>query len=280
LITTAHVCHELIFWVLIQLTDLNADRQSQKSQGDQDGKQKLTNGASASISQAALEGIRESMDRLHRLGNVIRKSSTAQLASRISKFVRKRSDEEAFVARMDFIIVKGLYPKITNSFANQLARSISFRRQRLLYEKDRHRILDTRRQQSPQPQYKPPAPMIDLPEVTPGPIPIESTQAKHSRSQPTAPTPSPVLIPSVTSSIDSPSTIDLVQVRFNLTKQNEKEVTTGTRTASSVTYKNIYPRAPEWSDSKKHCQCDWCFKDIPYTRDKKHWERAWKYVWS
>lgn len=257
--------------------DLNTDRQAQESHGDQDGKQKLANAASASIFQAALEGIQESINRLHRLGNVIRKSSTAQLASRISKFARKRSDEEAFVARMNFIIVKGLYPSITDSFVNQLAKSISFRRQRFLYEKDRHQTLDTRRQQQPpQTQYNPPAPMIAVPEPTPRLTPMESTPGSQSRSQRMAPTPSPAPNPSATSSIDSPSTIDPVQVQFNLAEQKEKEVATGTRTASSVTYKNIYPRAPEWSNSKKHCQCDWCFKDVTYTRDEKDWERAWK----
>ncbi|KAI0474544.1 hypothetical protein F4859DRAFT_521621 [Xylaria cf. heliscus] len=247
--------------------DLNSHKESLELRAGKDQKQNL-------IQEAAFEGIKESIDRLHRLGNDIRKRSVGKLASRISKLSRTRGDEEEFVAKMNLVIVKGLYPNITDSLAEQLASSILFRRQRLLFEIDRHRALNTRRQQPPQEQehYEPPE--VGVFKVPPQPMLTALSRPNKFQSQLTTSIPVPGLAPSSAPSVDRPSTID--PVLLNIAEPKDIQASMGPRTATSIDHNNPYPRAPEWSDSKTHCQCNWCFKDVPFTSQKDQWQRAWR----
>ncbi|KAF3166453.1 hypothetical protein TWF788_011619 [Orbilia oligospora] len=85
--------------------------------------------------QAALDGINGALDRLQRLGVVIKKASASDLFIRGQNFAEKHSDDYHLFERMSLIYtyVRNLYPDIEDSLVRQLSTSISSRRQRLLH---------------------------------------------------------------------------------------------------------------------------------------------------
>ncbi|KAF3929712.1 hypothetical protein AA313_de0207455 [Arthrobotrys entomopaga] len=102
--------------------------------------------------QAALNGISGALDRLHRLGTAIRKASTSDLDSRVNAFARKASksdDDYAFFERVVPLVIRGLYPDISDTFLNQLVQSVTFRRRRFLYQQTHQKKLNTRRHPRP-----------------------------------------------------------------------------------------------------------------------------------
>ncbi|KAI0103317.1 hypothetical protein GGR51DRAFT_524542 [Nemania sp. FL0031] len=227
-----------------------------------------------------LERITESVDRLHRLGNRIRRSSIMRVAADISKLAKRNSDDEELIVQMIFVIVKGLYPKINDSLAEFLAISISIRRQRLLSNKARYLELTTRRVQSSQRQQQQNESASET-EVTVSPpevITIRLARANELRSGPIS-----VLV--LKRRVKRALTQALKQARKIASKRapgapSVKSADAGTtacsRTATCLTNKRLYPRAPEWSNTSHHCQCEWCFEDIPYTKGKDRWQKTWK----
>ncbi|KAJ8133394.1 hypothetical protein O1611_g227 [Lasiodiplodia mahajangana] len=251
-----------------------------------------------SIYTVTLEGITESINRIHRLGNTIRKSSIAQVASGITTFVKSDGDEDEFVARMNLAIVKGLYPDISNSFAEHLAESISLRRKQMLLENARYQVLTTRRSE-PSQQHNQSSHETEIPTTPKQVIAIKLPGVNESRPRPTTlvlavkmvlkraltrvlkqtreiPSNGAPGAPNANSSIRHRYRTGALRLLLNWFNTEEKEVTTCSRIAAPRTNKNLYPRVPEWSNGSQHCQCEWCLEDIPYTKEKDQWQAAWE----
>ena len=81
------------------------------------------------------------MERLHRLGTMIRMSSTARLESRIRPF-SKHHDYEDYFYDLAFQIVKWKFPSASGCICDHLAASIKFRRQSLRYQLQQQRKVD------------------------------------------------------------------------------------------------------------------------------------------
>jgi hypothetical protein len=226
----------------------------------------------SSVTQAALDGIREAIDRLHRIGSAIRKISTSSLASRVKKFARKADDDHTFFERIALLIVKGLYPNIRDSFAKQLARSVSFRRQRFLYQKKHQNKLKTRRP----PQMEPKRPVEPTRHAeTPQPaskIAHGEHQTQRQAREVRSSSPSKIDASTVT----LPSAFDSRKFRLDVTEN--VEAVSGPPTVTSIANNNPYPRPPKLKDGEKHCQCDWCFRELQVPDEKAQWKHVWRYV--
>ncbi|CAM1510952.1 Fc.00g084650.m01.CDS01 [Cosmosporella sp. VM-42] len=210
--------------------------------------------------KAALDGVRGALDILHRLGSAIRKNSTSSLTSRIKSFSRKSEHEHVFFERMALLVVTGLYPDITEAFATQLARSISFRRQRLLYQRNHQKKLS-----APRPRQERPAEL---------PSPCEALRSTHQitpRPQPTIGSSSQVDALATSMSLTNPSALDNPISRPVAIERVEVACPP---TVTSVAQNNPYPRPPEVLDGR-YCQCDWCFKELEVPEDKIQWKHDW-----
>lgn len=273
----SHVALCIPNFALRAIPNGTTDLMAKSTPGDFSGDQGMTpdsvDADKILLIRIALGGIQQSIDRLHRLGNIIRKSSTAQLASRVSKFISKQGDEEEFNERITLLLVKGLYPRITEAFSKRLARSISFRRQRLLYQKDRQRVIERPRESIP--------PSLAFEEEPPkigeeglAIAEFQSTDALAHTGKNLLPRSAPA---QSVDSAEKASTIDNVQLRKNLEAKTQEVLWKDVQTVTEVTHDSPYPPAPEWSETRNHCQCNWCFEDVEYTKDKDEWISAWRY---
>ncbi|KAK6348438.1 hypothetical protein TWF718_006232 [Orbilia javanica] len=214
--------------------------------------------------QAALDGIRGVIDRLHRLGTAIRKAPTSNLVFRVKKFARKDSEDHTFFEHIALLIVKGLYPNIRDSLARQLARSISFRRQRLLYQRQHQKNLTDRRQPRSEPKFELPIEPARHDE-TPRPEP-EVVHEKHQTQNTIG-----------ASTVTYPSAIDIVNFRPNIVEMVKPvEVASAPPTVTSIAHNNPYPPPPKIQDGEEHCQCNWCFREIEVPYEKGQWRHVWR----
>jgi hypothetical protein len=222
--------------------------------------------------QASLEGIYGAIDRLHRLGTAIRKTSTSSLASRVKKFARKADDDHAFFERMALLIVKGLYPDIRDSFAKQLAGSVSFRRQRLLYQKGHQEKLKARRRPQPEPERHVEPTLHDETRQPASKVAHDKRQTQRQASK----VPSSASSKIDASTMTHPSAFESQKFRLDVTEK--VEAVSGPSTVTSIAHNNPYPRPPKFQDGEKYCQCDWCFRELKVPDEKTQWKHVWRYV--
>ncbi|KAK6507675.1 hypothetical protein TWF481_006098 [Arthrobotrys musiformis] len=229
--------------------------------------------------QPALDGIHGAIDRLHRLGAAIRKTSTSNFASDAKRVGQKDRDEHEFFERIDLLIVKGLYPNITESFARQLARSISVRRQRLLYQREHQGKLN--KKQTPAKEPGGPleggsTPHIEIQRINPEPG-LTPVVGKHrivpSTNFDDARPPQSKLGASIAT---FPSVINPSSIRLDTAESAFEELISGPPTATSIAHNNPYPPSPKADNGEKHCQCNWCFVELKIPDDKAHWRHSWR----
>ncbi|KAK6525213.1 hypothetical protein TWF694_005359 [Orbilia ellipsospora] len=223
--------------------------------------------------QAALSGINGTIDRLHRLGIAIRKTSTPSLVSRVEKFAEKDNEDHVFFEHIAFLIVKGLYPGIRDSFVRQLAKSISFRRQRLLYQKRYQKKPNTRRQpQLELEMHVEPTQRDEIVQYEP-----EIAHEEHQTRK------LAIKINSAAFGIDSPSGThpSAIDSRdFPPGFVETVEVASGPPTVTSIARNNPYPPLPKIQAGKKYWQCNWCFRELEVPDEKTQWKHVWKYVYE
>jgi hypothetical protein len=222
--------------------------------------------------QAALDGIQGAIDRLNRIGKAIRDASTSDLGLRVDRFTRKADNEHASFKRMALLVVKGLYPEITDSFVEQLATSISYRRQRLLYLKSHQEKLKGRRQPQPEPERHVESTLHDqMRQPTPKLARQErQTQGQASEIRSSAPSKGEASIVTYPSVLDSRS--------LKLVVNEQMEASTGPPTESSIAHNNPYPRPPKLPEGKGYCVCDWCYEELKVPHEKSRWMHIWRYV--
>lgn len=160
------------------------------------------------VAAAALDAIHEAIERLQRLASIIRQSSMGSWASRVKAYALKVDPEEiSEFERIALLFVKGRLDGVSESLAEQLASSITFRRLKLLYVRRHHQKLATPRQYlpsvGPNSELNPSKADIRVR------IPVPASQAHHRSTS------SPFHQPIYATSQTSPSVLD--QSRF----QNE-----------------------------------------------------------
>ncbi|KAF3938494.1 hypothetical protein ABW19_dt0205468 [Dactylella cylindrospora] len=222
--------------------------------------------------RAALAGIQGALDRLHRLGIAIRKASTSDLTSRVQVFTRKNDDDRANFERIALLIVKGLYPNIEGSLANQLAKSISFRRQRLLYQKQHQLKLKARRRPR---QRSEQTVGLALPD---GILQAEQKPAQIHNERQTRETSSRTRSAAVIDdalTVTHPSIIGTELFRLNI-MEFKKPAASNPSTVISIDNKNPYPLPPKVKHGEKHAQCGWCFKELEVPDDETQWKSKWR----
>jgi hypothetical protein len=216
--------------------------------------------------QAAWEGIRGAIDRLYRLGTTIRMAPTSDLESRVQRFAGKANGDHAFFERIA-LIVRGLYPSISDSFVQQLAGSVSFRRQRLLYQKCHQKKLETTRRPQPKPEM--PVEPIRHDEMSQPALRLNKHQTRRMGREARSSAPS-------RTTVTRPSAIDPRWFQLNVAEK--AEVASGPPTVTSIAHSNPYPPPPKLQGDEKYCRCDWCFTELKVPDDKTRWKHVWRYA--
>lgn len=208
-------------------------------------------------SRQAFDGIEGALDRLNRLAVAIRRSSNSNLVSRAKKFTRQRDRDDDF-ERLVLTIVKWQFRDISEPLALQLAASVSYRRQRLMYQRNHQRKLQTRRQRHLTPELADTV-SHEQPQLLPQ---LQTLAAQEPANR--------------THSETVPSTIDPVRVWQDYA-DHETVLSKGTTVSSRVDKEHPYPNPPKPSDeSAPSIECNWCFRPLePSKLEKPGW---WRYV--
>lgn len=205
---------------------------------------------------ASLDSIREAVEKLHHIAINIRKSSTGSLASRVKAFTLKTDPSEiAEFERICLLFIKGRYDGIGDSLAKQLVSSITYRRLRLLYQREHQKKLETPRKSNIS-APPPPLPIVpeprELPEKPPEPAEEPPLQPKPVVVR-TAPPPKG----HEPSESSRPSTLD--QSKYHRTSSRKNKEIPDNFTVTSISQGYSYPRPPKPdNDHDTSCRCKWC----------------------
>ncbi|KAK6535595.1 hypothetical protein TWF694_002050 [Orbilia ellipsospora] len=228
--------------------------------------------------QAALDGIKGSLDRLHRLGVAIRKASTSDLVSRVNAFAQKAAktdDDYAFFERVVPLILKGLYPDIGDSFLYQLAQSVTYRRRRLLYQQKHQKKLQAQRRLRPARERR-----VELDPTRNHEIATETKSTFAPSEVLRARQISNILQSDAhtigVSTVTHPSALDVQNFRLYNDEPATMEAVSGPPTVTSIAHNNPYPRAPQPEHGGKHVQCEWCSKELEVPEDETEWRLKWR----
>ncbi|KAI1332555.1 hypothetical protein F5Y16DRAFT_119201 [Xylariaceae sp. FL0255] len=185
-----------------------------------------------------LKGISFLLNILHHLGHDLQQRP----AGLVLDHLRTRDGAKGFYSRMHLVIVKLLYPDVTASFAEQLAVSISIRRERLMSRIRRKSVKEARRERA-----------------------REKKQDKQALAQ------------TQQSVSDVVTQLNLLALGSETTPSSETVKPKATLESGSRTNNlPLYPQTPAWSAAEKYHTCQWCTCDIPYTQKKEHWEAVWR----
>lgn len=215
--------------------------------------------------QAAVDAIRETIDRLQRLAIVIRRSSTSSLVSRVRAFALKADPVDlAEFEKISLLFVKGRLHDVGDPLARQLASSITFRRLRLLYGRRHQSKLEARRPARP----SPPLPSeesgrpLDAPSFEKLALDLELPGLPTTRDTPHS--------GADNQSRSDPSTLNQSEFRRNYTTSaGTTDKNDDTSTVTSVAQGYSYPRPPNPPDKEaQSCRCDWCYDEIEVSKLK------------
>ncbi|TRX94161.1 hypothetical protein FHL15_004929 [Xylaria flabelliformis] len=206
---------------------------------------------------AALDAIRESIDRLRHLAVLIRKSPSSSLTCRIEAFARKADPAkiEEF-QMMASLFVTGILPGIDKSLATQLVSSISFRRLRLLYQSKHDEKLKGRRARKISTSSQPEAKSIGREKesiLTQEYLPrLDNPQMETTRS------PSG---PSQNSAVSETENSEVDFEKFRLYDGGLIEAS-DISTITSIAQVYSYPPRPKSEKGDQYCACNWCSDEI------------------
>jgi hypothetical protein len=216
--------------------------------------------------------MQDALQSLHRIGDATRRTSSSSLTARVRKFAQTLKERRAFdYEGIDLLAVKGMYPDIPPSLAEQLAESVSFRRARLEFQRTRQKKLETRRPSATR-TSEPTQDTRHGPTAAPT-LPSKDKavdKVSHSVAS-TAHGPPPTATQTDVTPFDSQQFQQNLDAEEQLTKTAHLS---GPVTVSGVGYTNPYPRLPTGP------QCNWCFRDHHVVRESSGWKQKWKYVFG
>jgi hypothetical protein len=192
----------------------------------------------------------KAIERLHCLAVLIRNSSKSDIVTRVTTAARKLGTKDS--VRLETVAalrIKGLYPSIPPSLAEQLVSSISLRRNKILYETKHQEKLSTRRTR-PQGSTKDQSQTLqDTTPVTPEYEPSRAT-GNIPKSVPTTNEQSTTI----------PSVLNLSELQRRDAQPTEDRDEIATKTSVGRSFP--YPRAPHFDDNTLNIDCKWCGKRL------------------
>ncbi|KAL7961305.1 hypothetical protein V8C34DRAFT_274365 [Trichoderma compactum] len=221
------------------------------------------------------ESVEGAIDRLHRLGVIIRQCSTASLISRVRAFSAKRSDSS--LEEMSFLMIKFLYPMAPLDLQRLLSRSILERHFNIEYRGEHQRRLEARRK------------------------PVSDDDGDHKEDQPRVHNGSQEVLRPVTrkdyvneaadivrddseketeimpsKSGTKPSTLQTQEFQHKVNEKKPLEALSAVSKTSSVPVGDVnYPKPPKPQGENDFATCYWCFESYPYDKfqNVKWWRR-------
>lgn len=226
----------------------------------------------------AVEGIGKTIDRLQRLAKLIRKVSAANLELRAQGFASKRQadknaqEDEAdrLFERTVKLFIKGLYPDISSSLAQQLVASIVERRLRFLWQRRHQRKLE---QSSTRPESD---------ESLAHRMPDLSTRDENQKSRvdpDIKPTASTSFTPKPETKAVSNTELSVPPQRISIPSLPAIQPVSRPPTTASFDFGHYpYPKAPDIPPVGSFCKCSWCGDLLEVSKlEEPHF---WKYVLS
>lgn len=221
------------------------------------------------------EYIEGSVDRLHRLGVIIRQSSTASLISRVRAFSAKKSDSS--LENTSYLVIKHLYAGAPLSLQRLLGQSILERHYNIQYRREHQRRLSTR-------------PLAVLCKRN-GQTQVENNRLElrdtFTRKGPDDNAPNGIynnfLIQTdqgvVSQSSSKPSTFHTDEFYHRLEARKQSPALSTVSTTPLVHTGDIsYPQPPKplGGGNSSWATCQWCFESYPYNKfqDKSWWRYA------
>ncbi|KAK0659786.1 hypothetical protein QBC41DRAFT_262105 [Cercophora samala] len=212
------------------------------------------------VAVAALDAVREAIERLQRLASVIRRSSMGSLASRVKAYALKLDPGEiSEFERIAFLFVKGRLDGVSESLARQLASSISFRRLKLLYVRRHHQKLATPRRDRP--SDAPVLPLAQSKQERRFPISVSNFPAQN------APSRSTLDMRKYAPSHTNPSILDQSKFRKEFSKPAS---VLDNATVSLFGQGYSIPSPPKIEDGTAFCKCQWCACEIKASDLERH----------
>ncbi|KAL7910317.1 hypothetical protein GGI35DRAFT_362150 [Trichoderma velutinum] len=219
------------------------------------------------------EFIEGSIDRLHRLGVIIRQSSTASLISRVRAFAAKQPDSS--LENISHSLIKHLYPSAPLSLQRLLGRSILERHFNIQYRREHQRRLSTQRlavlyKRNGQTQVhnnrlelRNYTTRMDQDDNTPNDICNDFAIQTD---------------PMISQSSSKPSTLQTDEFYHRLEAGKQFPALSTISTTSSVPTGDIsYPQPPKplGDGNSSWATCHWCYESYPYNKfqDTGWWRR-------
>ncbi|KAH7149102.1 hypothetical protein B0J13DRAFT_583867 [Dactylonectria estremocensis] len=206
-----------------------------------------------------VEAVSDAIERLHRIGNLIRQSSIMSQARRARKFTEtfNLTSFEQFA----YLSLKTLYPSVGEELIEQLASSMSGTYEMFLYQKSKRHTQPMSRLRTPLRTPLRLRAVLENSAERSGDL-LDSMDVEIQAPAPTQPSEIPItrnLSPPEQRAIppqSKPTTMDGQEARTRLRKLQNPS-TTG-RTASVLVTQVDYPQPAEDSQI-----CDWCFNPLP-----------------
>ncbi|KAI1085119.1 hypothetical protein F5B20DRAFT_575585 [Whalleya microplaca] len=211
----------------------------------------------------AFDPVGEAVDRLHRLAISIRRSSIPEMQSRVSRFARRDNDDDG-LEELALTIIKWEFSGINEPLAQQLAASVCYRRQRLLYQR-RHQQ-ELRFHRKPHPTIIPMPDRLNLGPIT-TPLPVLSGEARMESSEPGG---SKLLSETVLSAIDAQNVWE-----DHTGSSNESAISGPTSVSPTFYQKYPCPSPPKAENGATYGACNWCFETHAMKNfENKRWWRT------
>ncbi|KAF5486530.1 putative cyclin-dependent serine/threonine-protein kinase [Colletotrichum fructicola] len=217
----------------------------------------------------ACRGVIGSIDRLHRLGSRIRVSSKnpndGSLEERVLSFSRTlESDGFETTIRL---ILDFKFPDARKGLIDKLTKSIVFRRNRLLYERNHQHKLDEDRQHRQAGETGPSGSVIGNVETGDQNAPINENHVVGNTSQ-------PINRASPSDMVSATDHTPFSEEKFK--KHVEEEPAYTTRSGgSSWVGRIVYPMPPTVEEDASHVRCQFCFRELSREdlQEPRFWEK-------
>lgn len=225
----------------------------------------------------ALNTVDSTIDRLNRLGSTIRAYSTASLESRVSAFTEQHGDEN--YTELAKHIIQFKYHTAPPSLQDQLAQSMSVRRQRLRYMR-KHQQKLANRSQPPKVERQVQKESAGVKTVL---LPVDETSSQigpesapprvrfSTSNADTAKLAAPSTHTRASSFVQTPSLVH----RLRLAGDGAASVVSSSKESTTFMAEDLdnYPPPPKREEGKPEPQCPYCFKPL---RESELKTRNWR----
>lgn len=213
------------------------------------------------------ESAEKVIDRLERLGQTIRRSSTAGLQRRVERFAEKKANTS--IGELSILVVQSMYPDAPPSLINFLGRTIFLTYTRLKYKRVHQKKLQVHRPRVPDLEV---GPLENVPE------PVEIIEEAVQ----------PITRPDAVGGIDTeehnqmmehidstPGTPEELSGTDPSTLNNLSQNPPTSSAASSIMLSGVhYPKPPKEEFARGWKTCEWCFDNYQTSQfDDTRWWR-------